>query len=387
MRIFDQRPKPPTSLQSSSTQAPQKSEATQETTTPSSAPSSSLGARLQSVFDKGTQAAAQLLGQATQAFSQEAPTPKGDTQLSQGLQQHLKSAHVQHLPLSSGASAPAAAPSFVPTGGIQGSLQQARLNQEGGFGTGPGTSGAVEDRFYKKGVTGSELNPTADQMSKKVDLLGDKSARMESLKGFTQYDTKFSNESDANGCGATCLVAGAVIQGGQKGLQDLVRVIEDRGNATPEHLGGTVWKDAKIPEFDKLSGIKERIKNNSVTQQDLADLKTIVYKQLRQVERKEGYDFKNETISVGAMKKYIDTDVAYLGKEQPLKGMFDQMNIKLVDTVGSGGGNHFALFFNDGKGNGENALYDPWPHKSGSQITTDPAEMLVYHQNVKAATR
>ena len=224
-------------------------------------------------------------------------------------------------------------------------------------------------------------------MSKKVDLLGDKSARMGALKEFTQYDTKFSNESDANACGATCLVAGAAIQGGQKGLQDLVRVIEERGDATPDKVTDTKWTEGKIAEFEKLPGIKERINNNTATQQDLADLKTIVYKQLRQVEKKEGHEFRDATINIDAMKEYINTDVKVWGKDQPLKGMFDQMNVKLVDTTGDGKGNHFVLFFNDGKGSGENALYDPWPHKSGSQVTTDPAEMLVYHQNVHNATR
>ncbi len=386
MRIFDQRPKTPAASQTSATQTPQKSEATQETTTPSSTPSSSLGARLQSAFDKGTQAAAQLLGQAAQAFSQEAPAPKGDAQLSQGLQQQLKSAHVQQLPLSSGKPIPAAAPSFVPTGGIQGSLQQARLNQEGGFGAGPGTSGAVEDRFYKKGVTGSDLSPTSDQMSKKVDLLGDKSARMEALKGFTQYDREVSSGADGNSCGATCIVAGAVLQGGQKGLQDLVRVIEKRENKTLEQLNGK-WKELPFGEYHKLPGIKERINNNTVTQQDLADLKTIVYKQLLKADKDNGSKYDNELIATRSLQDYVNTDVAFIGKDRPLKGMFDQMNIKLIDTTGDGNGNHFALFFNDGKGSGENALYDPWPQKSGSQITTNSAEMLVYHQNVKDATR
>ncbi|MFZ5442457.1 MAG: peptidoglycan-binding domain-containing protein [Myxococcota bacterium] len=255
-------------------------------------------------------------------------------------------------------------------------------NVEGGQ-TAPGGSRSIGEQFH----VDTARPATKDSLASKVDLGGDKAARMKALDGFTQLDGTLDRESDLNACGATAIVAGAALEGGTAGLSKLLQVVEERGNQTRMPSVTNGWKSGPIPEWDKLAGIEERVASNSLTQQDLADLKTIVYRQLRQVEDDIGAKSTNATIDVDAVRAYLATDVKWLGVDQPLKGLFDQMNIKLVDVDGNGTGDHFVLMFNDGTGKGENAVFDPWPTKSGRQINRNQGELLWYHHAVKNAVR
>lgn len=281
---------------------------------------------------------------------------------------------------STSQTATPAAPAPVPTPG-------GAIPTEGGQAAGASAGKSISSQFYKDGIAGPTLAKSDAFMKETVDLNGDKQSRIKNLSTFTQFDNKYSADSDDNACGATAIVAGAALEGGKEGLQNLIKVIEDRGNTTQIKRAGSGWKAGTIAEFDKLADIKGRVATGKVTQQDLADLKTIVYGQLRQVEKDIGANSTNPTIDIRAIQQYVQTDVAYLGVERPLAGAFSNMNIKLVDTMGTGQGNHFVLMFNDGTGKGENAVYDPWPTKTGNQINRNQGEMLWYHHGVKNAIR
>jgi hypothetical protein len=279
----------------------------------------------------------------------------------------------QAAPATPAAPPPVASPSgAIPTEGGQ---------------AGPAAGTSISSQFYRDGVAGPTLARSDAFMKETVDLNGDKQSRIKALSTFTQFDNKYSAESDDNACGATAIVAGAALSGGKQGLQDLIKVIEDRGDTTQVKSVTRGWKEGTIAEFSKLDDIKARVATGKVTQQDLADLKTIVYGQLRQVEKDIGANSTNPTIDIRAIQQYVNTDVAYLGVERPLAGAFSSMNIKLVDTMGTGQGNHFVLMFNDGTGKGENAVFDPWPTRSGKQINQNANEMLWYHHAVKNAVR
>ncbi|MCC6335557.1 MAG: peptidoglycan-binding protein [Myxococcales bacterium] len=285
---------------------------------------------------------------------------------------------------------------YRPTGGVPSGQQAApspvpapagTISTEGGEAAGASAGKSISSQFYKAGVSGPALAKSDAFMKETVDLTGDKQSRIKSLSTFTQFDNKYSEGSDDNACGATAIVAGAALEGGKEGLQKLIEVIEERGNTTQIKRAGPGWKAATIPEFDKLADIKSRVATGKVTQQDLADLKTIVYGQLRQVEKDIGANSTNPTIDIRAIQQYLQTDVGLVTDKRPLAGMFSNMNIKLVDTMGTGYGNHFVLMFNDGTGHGENAVFDPWPTKSGNQINRNQAELLWYHHGVKNAVR
>lgn len=275
---------------------------------------------------------------------------------------------------------------YRPTGGSQAQATTpvaAGPSVEGGRTEGS-TPGSIGDRFHVDAPAAAK----ADVLNQVVDLSGDKASRMKALNGFTQVDGKVDVESDLNACAAASLVAGAALEGGNDGLKNLVRVIEERGNTTRVKSATGRWKDAEIPEYGKLEGIKQRLNEGKATQQDLHDLKTIVYGQLRKVEDGiKGANSKDATINIDAVKAWVNTDVKVWGEDRPLKAMFDNMNIKLVDTDGDGKGNHYVLMFNDGSGKGENAVYDPWPTTSGNQINSKQDELLVYHHAVRNALR
>jgi|GEM_PF-1609140 len=262
------------------------------------------------------------------------------------------------------------------------------IQREGGSGTaGADPQMNIDDRFYRPGVTGSSLSSSKAVMAEKVNLNGSKSDRMRALSNFTQFDTDYQSTSDNNGCGATSIVAGAVLQGGQKGVEGLIDVIRDRGKTTMvKGARKNHFKPGVIPEWGQLDDIEARVKAGTVRKQDLSTLKTIVYKQLRKVEHDSGHNFKNETINIDAMRDYIHTDTSYIGTSRPLLDGMKGSNIKLVKPSGEDGPGHFVLMFNNGAGSGENALYDPWPMKEGrSQITHRADEMLPYHHTVKNA--
>ncbi|MBE2253498.1 MAG: hypothetical protein IAE78_28480 [Myxococcus sp.] len=288
---------------------------------------------------------------------------------------HFKLADVTSYYRPTGASASSAAQ-------VEPKPVSAGPSVEGGD-SGKAAAGSLGERFHVEAPSPAKK----EQLEKVVDLSGDKASRLKALNGFTQVDDKVDTESDLNACAAASIVAGAAIEGGSGGLNDLVRVIEERGNATRVKKVTGGWKDAEIPEYGKLDGIKERINAGKATSQDLHDLKTIVYKQLRKVEDQVGANSKDATINIDAVKAYVNTDVKVFGEDRPLKAMFGNMNIKLVDTDGDDKGNHFVLMFNDGTGKGENAVYDPWPTKSGNQINQNQAELLAYHHNVRNALR
>jgi hypothetical protein len=391
MRIANKPP--PTTESKPKTEIKQQKAAPQKETPPETEASKAKDSggvldRLQTSFDKATEFAGELIGQPLQELTDQVSEFQSSPQLAQELHSQLQSAM---LPSSPGQEArpslePPSERIFQPKSIAPGRRRPAPKNKEGGFGK-PASGDSVGARFHDYGGAAEK-----SVMRERVNLNGDKHSRMQALHNFTQYDTKVSEESDTNACAAACVVSGAVIQGGQQGLQNLVKVIEDRENSTVRKMQTSDgWKSEGIAEWSKLPGIKERISSGTVTKQDLADLKTIVYKQLRKVEHDKDLNHTNKTIDIDAVKAYIQTDVkgGFLerGEEHPLKGMFDKMNIKLVDTTGNNSGNHFVLFFNDGNGTNENSLYDPWPQKEGSQITQNPNEMLPYHQNVKNAVR
>ncbi|MEW5743028.1 MAG: peptidoglycan-binding protein [Myxococcota bacterium] len=257
-------------------------------------------------------------------------------------------------------------------------------NVEGGQSS-PSTNKSISTQFH----VATPTPPSAEAMKEPVDLSGDKAARMKALSTFTQLDSKVSEDSDTNACAAASVVAGAAIEGGNEGIKKLIQVIEDRGNKTVERRAdGRGWKEGMYIEgWDKLPGIKDRAARGTLTKQDLADLKTIVYRQLRQVEKDIGATSTNSTIDVDAVRNYLNTDVKFFGVDRPLKAMFDNMNVKLVDIDGNGTADHFVLMFNDGTGKGENAVYDPWPTRSGNQINRNQADLLWYHHAVKNAVR
>lgn len=272
-------------------------------------------------------------------------------------------------------SAPAPVP--VPIGGN---------TREGGATQATGAK-SIGTQFHLQPDDVGTLARTPAQMAQTINLTGDKASRMKALNSFTQLDSKVSKDQDENACGATCVVAGAAIQGGKEGLQNLVKVIEDRGNKMPAWDQLHKWHDGEIPEFGKLEGIKGRIDSGTVTMQDLADLKSIVYQQMHQVERDNKMKFDDNTINIDAIRMYVNTDVAWFGTERPLQGMFDQMNIKNVDLDGDGQAEHFVLMFDAGNGRAENAVFDPWPTKSGNQINQSANDLLWYHHGVKNALR
>lgn len=250
--------------------------------------------------------------------------------------------------------------------------------KDGGAVYGPGSAGSVAEKFYD-----SEIHyRSASDLSQAVNL-DSTSSRLAALNKMSQIglqpggseSEQFQANRDKDACGPTSLVAGAVFKG-KKGLDALFKVVESRGFSY--EVGQPLW--------DKLPGIKERAQNNQLTQKDLLSLQRIVHGQMRNM---EGHSDKTRAINLNVMKDYLNTDLDYIGTHQPLKDVFSDMAIKLIDIDLDGNQakgtkyDHYVLFFN-GAGNSaaETHTFDPWPTKSGNHVTTDN---LRYHHAVNEA--
>lgn len=251
--------------------------------------------------------------------------------------------------------------------------------KEGGEGVSD-KAGSLGEKFHVDESTHNKgLTDTVD--------LNSREKRTEFINSSTQLDAVGGVENNY-GCAPACVVNGAMLQGGKKGLEDLVSIIKYKGDDSYTKPFPKSNSFNKIPEWKKLDGIETRINNNKVTRQDLVDLQKIVYAQMRHMENddKHGGD-GTPGIQLKVLKNYINTDMSSsfsFGKEQPLKNTFSNMNIKLVDTDANktNGGEHFVLFFNkEGKG-GENTVFDPWPRKDNNQLVTSQEDLSVYHNAV-----
>ncbi|MFN8671575.1 MAG: hypothetical protein U0457_05735 [Candidatus Sericytochromatia bacterium] len=251
--------------------------------------------------------------------------------------------------------------------------------QEGGGGDSKTANpNSIQEKFHLDTSTSDKgLTDTVD--------LNSREKRIDFANSTTQLE-KTGGIQNEYGCGASCIVNGAMIQGGQKGLEDLITVVKYNKNESFTRPRG-INKFDEIPGWNKLDDIEKRVMSNKVTRQDLLDLQKIIYHQLRHIEKPDNNGGDNTAaIQTKALQKFINTDMSTFGisKEQPLKNVFSNMNIKLLDTdkAEDNKGEHFALFFNkSGKGD-ENAIFDPWPRKDGNQVVSKADELEIYHKSV-----
>lgn len=243
----------------------------------------------------------------------------------------------------------------------------------------------------------SMLYREPESMKKEINFgTANKAERMKFASQYTQIGAT-SHASESNQCGAACIVAGAMIKNGQAGLTDLIRVVEARGNScvrkSPSKGEYVVDSKNTITGWDKLEKIKENIKNGKATQQDLLDLQHIVYEQLKVLDFNKGgiSAYKRQTVDVDSLKEYMNTSVDTtlgMGGTKPLKSLFSDMNIKLVNTAPGEqeGSKHFVVFFDKENGSAENSVYDPWPRVDNSQVITNN-DVEKYHKGVINSVR
>ncbi|MEZ0368577.1 MAG: hypothetical protein ACAI44_05740 [Candidatus Sericytochromatia bacterium] len=257
-----------------------------------------------------------------------------------------------------------ALPQLGGTSGPGGS-QPAAGQIEGGEGLGTAAPpGSVAGRFYNP-----DQNLTVRTNANEHVDLSSRDSRVRFANSFTQLNGE-GRDSTQYGCGAACIVTGAMIQGGNQGIQSLCDVIRQRRNESfQQNVTGSCWRE--IPGYDQLDGIRERARNNTLTRGDMSTLQDIVYHQLRHLESPErsGGD-GTAMLQRDAVREYINTDTATFTTERPLQNLFhNNVDIHLIDTDSSPTSTeHYVMAFGTRNDNSVNRVYDPWPRNDGQQV-------------------
>jgi hypothetical protein len=206
-----------------------------------------------------------------------------------------------------------------------------------------------------------EVDPDAE-----VDLSSPE-ARMAALQGFTQnykmdgmaVDGKDAAPGD-NRCGATSLLAGAMLADGNQGVQAMIDMVKADPEAA-QLYGGTL---------DDLT--KKITEGGALTQSDLHLVQSGVHDHLRKEHERAGFD----PTSTGVDGKIIQDKIKH---NQQLNKYFsdENLSVNFIDNDGDDSPNHFVLDIGE-KGDRGHAVYDPFS-REGGQVVEKSGQLRDYH--------
>lgn len=186
--------------------------------------------------------------------------------------------------------------------------------------------------------------------------LGSKEERLAALNSLTQNDTTGQGEDM---CGATSILAGAMVAGGNDGVKDLIATMSATGKLTKG-------------ELKELGGIEKRLaKGEPLSMADIQAVQFQLHSTLRR-QQKEQIEGEDEGgVDARIIQNFIsDPKMAKMFKDNDL-------GISRVDSTGDDKGNHFVL--NIGRPSSDGAkVYDPYARKGGQQVVSDKETLQDY---------
>jgi hypothetical protein len=192
--------------------------------------------------------------------------------------------------------------------------------------------------------------------------LGTREERLAALDRFTQNaDLAGGEEEGADRCGATTLLAGAMLGGGTGG----VKLLLDTAAASDG-----VDKSTKLL-LDQVA--KKLARGEALTDGDLHFVQEGLHQHLRSVDVQTGRAVEGRTgVDGRTLAELVD------GNEELRKMFVDGgLGVAKIDNDGDDVANHFVLQIGQ-PGADDEAVYDPLARKDGHQVVTDPTRVNDY---------
>jgi hypothetical protein len=233
-------------------------------------------------------------------------------------------------------------------------LEVARALNKAGVSTADISSALSLSELYYNGASQSPTNGPVDLNSPQA-----------AMAKYTQVDdssTTSKRDLSQNGCGAGSLVNASLLHG-KDGILGLLKVMSKNGAHS-----------ALIDDWTS------KAENNTLTMKDLRDMQGIVHEQLLAMKKSMGVgNAGTQMVPPAALEKYIKTDVAWVGTDQPLVANMKGARVLFVST-GDGlsdaqgrSGSHFVLCY--GYDSPPMKVADTWPRQDGNQ-TPSPGVYL-----------
>lgn len=222
--------------------------------------------------------------------------------------------------------------------------------------TAPADPGAAISGSY---AANSPAHPSADVA---IDL-STEDGRIAALNNMTQdHNTSTGDPTSEDNamCGATSILAGAMLGGGNDGISAII------GNMSGLGEGDQFFMDA----------VQEKLANGeALNQDDLYNVQLALHHQLR------AQQAANRTVPAGQQGVHHSEIQRYLDGNEALTNIYAENNLSLayVDNTGADGSaaNHFVMRQTDDDGN-TSRIYNPWSMADGNQVRDSAQDMVTY---------